>query len=505
MTRLLPLLPLILWLTWNDRDGAATASLATTPTVDQWFSLVWMFGGLLAIVATMVTWARFLLHTHRFSYAAVPTRGFNYAMLAARLAGIAWYGVALYLFDYGELIATLLRPLESLNIRLPGILAATAPSVLTWFGLAWAAYPVDRTTREQNLLVEINAGLTPRAPPTLGQSLSSNFRFQVLFILSPVLAVVALKDIVSLGFHFANIPQDGHAESFAFIACSLFVFVASPELLVRVLRARPLGPSPLRSRLQELAARLNLRYRDILIWHTSYGIGNAAVMGLVPRFRYILLTDLLIETLDDDQIEAVFAHEAGHVKHRHLLWYVAFWAMFLLSLTGPADTALAALIPRIGLTPTTLSLIISAIALSVYLALFGLLSRMFERQADVFAARSIQSMHPPIDTPDARRSPLATPVGSIGAESFVSALQRVAEISHRPITRTPTATLVGRIVDVALNFTHPSIPDRIDHLRELAMLPALTTRFDRKVVRVMFVMLLLLMTLSTWAIIEQIR
>jgi hypothetical protein len=61
------------------------------------------------------------------------------------------------------------------------------------------------------------------------------------------------------------------------------------------------------------------------------------------------------------------------------------------------------------------------------------------------------------------------------------------------------------MLDVVFNFTHPSIPDRIDHLRELATRPALTTRFDRKVVRVMVAMLLLLMTLSTWAMVEQMR
>ena len=58
-----------------------------------------------------------------------------------------------------------------------------------------------------------------------------------------------------------------------------------------------------------------LRYREILLWHTENNMGNAAVVGLVPRLRYILLSDLLLETMDDRQIEAVFAHEIGHIVH----------------------------------------------------------------------------------------------------------------------------------------------------------------------------------------------
>ena len=42
----------------------------------------------------------------------------------------------------------------------------------------------------------------------------------------------------------------------------------------------------------------------------------------LPHVRYILLSDLLLERMDDEQIEAVFAHEVGHVVHRHMAWYV---------------------------------------------------------------------------------------------------------------------------------------------------------------------------------------
>ena len=45
-------------------------------------------------------------------------------------------------------------------------------------------------------------------------------------------------------------------------------------------------------------------------------------MGIVPGLRYILLTPALIETMSIAEIEAIMAHEIGHVKKFHLLLYV---------------------------------------------------------------------------------------------------------------------------------------------------------------------------------------
>jgi Zn-dependent protease with chaperone function len=507
VTRILPLIPLFLWLVQHDQSGAAGAAGVADPSHVPWLALLWMMLGLLVIVTFMALWARLLLAAHRDSSSVLPTRGFHLGMFVARVASIVWFGVALFHFDFGTLVDTLLRPLDPIGLRLPGIFLATSPALLSWFGLAWAAYPVERAAREQNLLVEIDAGMTPRSPPTLRQSLSSSFRMQVLFLLAPVLAVAALQDAVLLGCRVADITLSNRVEAVAFIASSLLVFITSPELLVTVLHARPLADSPLRRRLEALATRLDLRYRDILVWHTSYGVGNAAVMGLLPRFRYILLTDLLIETLSDEQIEAVFAHEAGHVKHRHLLWYVAFWAMFLLCCIGPSDYLLREIQRLQLIDDRLLQGLVFAATFTAYIALFGMVSRLFEQQADVFAARSIELLRVPETT--AQLVPMTTPVGSIGAESFVSALSRVAEISNRPVMRRSRrrrnlfTTAASRLADVAVNFTHPSIPDRIEHLRGLAMQPALTTRFDRKVVLVMLAMLVLLMSLSAWVLVAQ--
>ena len=54
------------------------------------------------------------------------------------------------------------------------------------------------------------------------------------------------------------------------------------------------------------------------------GMANAMVVGVLPWLRYVVFTDRLLEEFTADEVEAVFGHEVGHVKHRHMLYYLAF-------------------------------------------------------------------------------------------------------------------------------------------------------------------------------------
>ncbi len=58
---------------------------------------------------------------------------------------------------------------------------------------------------------------------------------------------------------------------------------------------------------------------------------NAMVVGLFPILRYVVVTDRLSAELTPEEIEAVFGHEVGHVKHRHMTYYLFF---MMVSLAG---------------------------------------------------------------------------------------------------------------------------------------------------------------------------
>ena len=56
---------------------------------------------------------------------------------------------------------------------------------------------------------------------------------------------------------------------------------------------------------------------------------TAGVMGLLPRLRYILVTDSLMQALSEEELNAVMAHEVAHVKYKHMLFYVLFLLGYL--------------------------------------------------------------------------------------------------------------------------------------------------------------------------------
>jgi len=64
---------------------------------------------------------------------------------------------------------------------------------------------------------------------------------------------------------------------------------------------------------------------------------TAGIMGIVPRYRYILVTDSLLETLSLEELKAVLAHEMGHAKYRHLLFYILFFVGYMVLSFGLSD------------------------------------------------------------------------------------------------------------------------------------------------------------------------
>jgi STE24 endopeptidase len=271
-----------------------------------------------------------------------------------------------------------------------------------------------------------------------------------------------------------------------------------------VLSTTKLPDSPLRRRLERICAQNKLRYREILLWHTDNHMSNAAVMGVLPRWRYILLSDLLLETMSDEQIEAVFAHEVGHIVHRHMSWYAVFFVALMLAIAGPGEY-LARQIGSLDL-PRWLpdELITTLFAAACFVLGFGFVSRRFERQADVFAARMVELTRPNpvalgLETIETPRRPMDWHVGEYGATVFSSALRRVAIINNIPLVRTQPSgvTLRARLshwmdcsIDLVHNWMHGSIPARMQYVQSLSADPARTARFDRVMFRVYALLLL---------------
>ena len=154
----------------------------------------------------------------------------------------------------------------------------------------------------------------------------------------------------------------------------------------------------------EKCHRAGLAYADILYWPIFGGkMITAGVMGLIKKFRYILVTNALLQILEPEEVDAVIAHEIGHIKKKHLLFYLAFFVGYMLLSYVAVDAIVLGIISaepvywlssKAGISQTALisgiySVVIILVFLIYFRFIFGFFMRNFERQADAYANQVI--------------------------------------------------------------------------------------------------------------------
>ncbi len=241
--------------------------------------------------------------------------------------------------------------------------------------------------------------------------LGLSIRHNLMLLIPPLLLMMMQETLQSV------FPQLKHREEFPILTLSVLAgmmtvsIVFIPWLLRLFLGLRPLPPGELRDHLTATARRLNFRFSDILVWDTRGTQANAMVTGLVPMLRYIILTDRVIKELSTDEIEGVFGHEVGHVKHHHMGLYTLFLFLSLILLGAcwsfGIDLANAYVVPDWPIVATVMDhqeWFLVFVIVYVFLV-FGVLSRHCERQADLFGC-SVSSR-----------------------DAFIRALEKVADIN----------------------------------------------------------------------------
>ncbi|MCL5282758.1 MAG: M48 family metallopeptidase [Planctomycetes bacterium] len=210
----------------------------------------------------------------------------------------------------------------------------------------------------------------------------------------------------------------------------------------------PLQNSELVDRLLALAGRCGVRVQRVFEIKLSKETNkaNAAVIGW-GRNRRIVIGDTLLTLCSADEIEAVFAHELGHVALHHtwkllagsaVSFVIGFYLLYLV--LGPSAAALGFAGPaEIAAIPLLL----------LWIAIFGFLSkplqtgysRHLEKQADLFILGKVER-----------------------PETLVSALTKLAD-------RNLSDPNPSRLVE-ALFYTHPPIAKRIAYLRQAGQVHA---------------------------------
>jgi Zn-dependent protease with chaperone function len=266
-------------------------------------------------------------------------------------------------------------------------------------------------------------------------------RQKLALVFIPVLLLIAQRELIRL---FPQAQKEWHGVVTLLGLTGLAaVFLGMPLLIRLVLGLQPLPEGPMRDRLLAASKRLHFRATDILLWNTRSGMANAMVIGLVPWLRYVVFTDRLLEEFSEDEVEAVFGHEVGHVRHQHMLYYLLFLMASMAVLGLVADQYLRPLLSPVlaglgldvgdaasGRGDQFLFLLVGLLLVYIFVV-FGFLSRHCERQADVFGCRAVscsthECLHHDESTPLA---PAGNGLCMTGICTFIRALEKVARVN----------------------------------------------------------------------------
>ncbi|MCE9545933.1 MAG: M48 family metalloprotease [Planctomycetia bacterium] len=347
------------------------------------------------------------------------------------------------------------------------LLPVLGPLVLSW----WAFTLVDQTIDARLAELEgVNAVSRTRLASIVMQC-----RHQLGPVLAPLCIVLAVRDLAtwlkpewthgSLGWGIDTLPL-------------LALVIGFPWLLRYLWRTEPLPPGPLRTQLRAVEQRLGVRTRDILIWRTDETVCNAAVAGFVPMLRYVFLSDGLLSRLSTEQIAAVYAHELGHLRHRHMtlrllavVLPVVLWQAAAVSFPDVLSRS-SLMVAQWGIAPAVQASVATLLAAGLYAALvFAWYCRVLEQEADLCGCLAVD------------------PAGSLtsrGTEQFIDALSAVTVLSGGGGRRAVQGWL------------HPTLSHRAAFVRHMADDPAERDRFGRRTRRLARVLVALVVIAACW-------
>jgi Zn-dependent protease with chaperone function len=377
------------------------------------------------------------------------------------LAGV--YGVSLYVFGWGWAVQSFFH---TTTVPPGGELLILAP-FLAGLALSWMCfYEIERALHDATVPAGTARYWTRR------EYLGHQARHNLALVFIPVALLIGLKGLRWL----ADDPRQGWGQvvTGVSVVSAAAVFVGMPWLLRLVLGLKPLPDGPLRARLLAAARRLGFRCSDILLWNTRGGVANALVAGIFPVLRYVVLTDRLVAELSVDEIEAVFGHEVGHIKHRHMLYYLGF---LLASMAAVWAVLAVWVLPHLSELPSLgnrddLAVLALVGLLAVYIfVVFGFVSRSCERQADLYGCRAVSCASPDCRGHDAVA---ALPQGGrglcpTGIRTFIAALEKVCDLNG--ISRDRPGLLQS--------WQHSTPARRVWFLHRVLADPAAERRFQR--------------------------
>lgn len=371
----------------------------------------------------------------------------------ASILVIVFFGLVLYLFDIKYYLT-----ISFLEDSLPSLINVFGLALLFFFfSILWyvARRPYQRIFGRDYSSREF---------------IISNIKANIPIVL-PWLMLSLLYDGVAL-LPITGLPEmieSVWGDLLFFLLFLFMVMIFFPPLVRSLWGCEKLPEGPLRDELKAFCEKQNFS-AELYLWPLFEGrVITAGVMGFIPGLRFILLTPAIIETMTKYELEAVVAHEIGHVKKYHLLLYVFLIGGFSVFMGFLTEPALRVLFSSKIIIDFMISSDVAADQMFLYAGSFALLVAMlfyfrfvfgyfirnFERQADVHVFSAIGN-----------------------ARSLISAFERLAVVS-------------GNIRDKP-SWHHFGIGERVDFLEKCEIDSTLINKQDRKVYASLLVYLLTL-------------
>lgn len=259
--------------------------------------------------------------------------------------------------------------------------------------------------------------------------------------LSLLLLLMATEGLYFFLKHFPNYWW--LLTAMAWVLLSVVLSKITPILIIPLFyKCKPLANGSLKERLLQLSKNCAVAIEQVLEIGLSKETrkANAAVAGL-GKNRRILLGDTLLKNFSEDEIEAIFAHELGHIRMHHtwkILGFgtaIAFISFFLTHLILEKGMTILGFDGIADIAGFPFLAVILMIITLVFMPIQNGYMRYLERQADIFAIRCIEN-----------------------GQSFISAITKLSQ-------QNLSDPSPGRWEELLL-YDHPPISKRLRYLRQ---------------------------------------
>lgn len=282
-------------------------------------------------------------------------------------------------------------------------------------------------------------------------------------LLLPWIFVVILEELLNTWNSF--IPRWILSNQWIVILTIILVFfVFFPPVILKIWGCKKLTDERLTS-LKDFLKTQRFSFKGIYLWPIYQGkLYTAGIIGPLPLFRYILITESLLNILNPSELKAVMAHELAHARLKHMWIYLVILLVFMGVLYNSYDLMLYLFVKFFFMFDISIneqmfkqveytSMSFMIVVIFCFLRyIFGYFMRNFERQADLYAA------------------------SIVGAEPLINALEKIGYFS-------------GNIRDLP-SWHHFSIKERVETLEAFERKNELLKKHNRKLLFALIIYLI---------------